>query len=81
MMLKKCGPGLVVWLLVTIGALNWGLSGVGYFAATNLNLVNKLVGTWPAVENGVYILVGLAGIASFFHCKCKKCNVEGTRTM
>jgi len=45
------------FLLVIVGALNWGLVGL-----LDLNLVNMLVGTWPLVEKLVYILVGLAGV-------------------
>lgn len=53
----------VICLLVTIGALNWGLVGIGHFANMNLNVVNLLLGTWPMVEYIVYLLVGVAGVA------------------
>lgn len=53
------------WLslaLVIVGALNWGLVGAGEFVDTNLNLVNLLFGSVPALEALVYVLVGLAGL-------------------
>ncbi len=48
---------MVSFLLVLIGALNWGL--VGLF---NFNLVTSLLGTMPTVEKVVYILVGLSAV-------------------
>ena len=47
------------WLVV-IGGLNWGLTGIGGFVKTNLNVVNLLLGKFPQVEWVVYILVGLS---------------------
>lgn len=44
-------------VLVLVGALNWGLVGL-----LNLNLVEALLGAWPALVQIVYILVGLAGL-------------------
>jgi uncharacterized membrane protein YuzA (DUF378 family) len=49
------------WLVI-IGALNWGLVGIGYFANTNLNLVNRLLGSIPTLEAIVYILVGVSAV-------------------
>jgi uncharacterized protein len=48
---------VVATLLVVVGALNWGLWGL-----LNVNVVNMLVGSMPAVERVVYVLVGLAGL-------------------
>lgn len=53
---------LVAKILAIVGAINWGLVGVGYFVGTNLNLVNLALGSIPVLENIVYILVGIAGI-------------------
>ncbi|MEK6954108.1 MAG: DUF378 domain-containing protein [Candidatus Micrarchaeota archaeon] len=50
-----------MWLLI-IGGLNWGLSGIGYFVKTNLNVVNLIFGSMPLLENIVYLLVGVAAI-------------------
>ncbi len=57
------GPvGMVACILVLVGALNWGLVGLGAFLNKNLNVVTMLVGTWPRVEAIVYILVGLSAL-------------------
>lgn len=51
----------LVWALVVIGALNWGL--VGFF---NWNLVDALFGKmW--IARGIYMLVGLAGLVKIFY--------------
>ncbi|MCE9628423.1 MAG: DUF378 domain-containing protein [Candidatus Vogelbacteria bacterium] len=73
-MKNKCNLALVGWILLAIGGLNWGLVGISYFVERNLNLVNLLFGKIPTLEATVYIVVGLAAIASFLHCKCKKCQ-------
>ena len=66
---KKCTLAFIAWLLVVIGALNWGLVG-----AFGFNLVNYLLGAWPKVENIVYILVGLSALVSVFGCRCQTCK-------
>jgi len=48
--------------LVLVGAVNWGLTGIGMLANTNLNIVNLIVGSWPVLEAIVYILVGVAAV-------------------
>ncbi len=53
---------MITFVLAIVGALNWGLIGIGYFMGSNLNLVMKLLGTWPMAENMVYILVGLSAV-------------------
>lgn len=55
---------LVSYVLVVIGALNWGLEGLGSFAGTELNLVSLLAGTVgvDVLAPAVYVLVGLAGL-------------------
>lgn len=52
------------WLLVVVGALNWGLVGVGMLmgAGSSWNVVAMILGTWPVVEAVVYALVGLSGL-------------------
>ncbi len=50
---------MLSWLVITVGALNWGLVGL-----LNVNLVEVLLGGVPALVQIVYILVGLAGIYS-----------------
>lgn len=53
-------------LLVIVGALNWGLVGLGNFANANWNVVNLIFGSVPVVENLIYILVGLAGLYELY---------------
>jgi uncharacterized membrane protein YuzA (DUF378 family) len=59
----------VDWLslaLVIVGAINWGLVGVGGFIGANWNLVNIVFGSIPVVENLVYLLVGVAGLYELY---------------
>jgi uncharacterized protein len=61
----------IAFILVVVGALNWGLVG-----AADVNVVNMLLGTLPVVEKVVYVLVGLSGILLVVtHRKdCKHCE-------
>ncbi len=52
----------LAFVLVIVGALNWGLFGLGNLMGGNWNLVNLLFGSWPMVENIVYILVGISAV-------------------
>lgn len=52
--------------LVVVGALNWGLFGIGQFVGGNWNLVNVLLGGIPVLEAIVYLLVGLAGLYELY---------------
>ena len=65
MMKNACSGHKVSYILVIIGALNWGLVG-----AFQLNLVNKLLGSWSWLERLVYVLVGVAGLMMCFKDKC-----------
>lgn len=76
MMGTMCGICKVTLVLVIIGAINWGLVGVGDLLERNLNVVDLLLGRWPAVESIVYILVGLAGVFTIFSGKCS-CRHRG----
>lgn len=46
----------IAWILVVVGALNWGLIG-----AFNYNLVTAIFGM-GVLTQWVYILVGIAGL-------------------
>ena len=48
---------MVSFVLVIIGAVNWGL--VGLF---NYNLVWMIFGAWPMLVQLIYILVGLSAL-------------------
>ena len=61
----------LAYLVMWVGGLNWGLMGV-----FNLNLVNTVLGTAPALERLVYILVGVATVYTLATHKeyCKYCG-------
>jgi uncharacterized membrane protein YuzA (DUF378 family) len=73
------GMHMISFTLVIIGGLNWGLVGIGELAGSNWNVVNMILGSWPAVEAIVYILVGLAAIQMVITHKkdCRKCSAGG----
>ena len=72
---KCCSVHGVAYVLVLVGAVNWGLVGIqGFVGGMNLNVVNLLLGTWPVVENAVYVLVGLSAVAMLFQSKCAQCK-------
>ena len=68
---SRCVVCKIVALLVTIGALNWGLIGLFQF-----DLVAHLLGPMSGPSRVVYGLVGLAGVLSilawFKLCPCQK---------
>lgn len=71
----QCTTSMVGKVLVVVGALNWGLVGLGsFFGGANWNLVSMLLGSMPTVENVVYVLVGIAGVVMAVGCKCSKCS-------
>lgn len=53
---------MVGMLLVMVGAVNWGLVGLGMLmGGTDWNVVHMLLGSVPTLEALVYVLVGLSG--------------------
>lgn len=62
---------IVALVLTIIGALNWGLVG-----AFDFNFVNKILGSYPMLENSIYILVGLSALvlAATHLAHCSLCN-------
>lgn len=74
--LKKGGDEKMKWLhmlafvLTVVGGLNWGLVGL-----LGLNLVNLLFGGMPALEQLVYILVGISALylLATHSSDCKTC--------
>lgn len=66
---KLCWLHKVAWVLVLVGALNWGLVGVFEW-----NLVSELLGSWPVVERVVYILVGVSALVMLAVGWCKACK-------
>ncbi len=57
----------LAWLLVVVGAINWGLIGIA-----NLNLVESLLSAWPVLVQIVYVLVGLSGLYVLWMAFSKK---------
>ncbi len=56
--MNKMTPlGTVAFILVVVGALNWGLVGI-----FNFNLVSFLLGDMSTLARIVYALVGLSGL-------------------
>ncbi len=47
----------IAWLLVVVGAINWGLVG-----AFNFNVVSAVFGGIPMVVTVTYMLVALSGV-------------------
>lgn len=58
---------MVAYVLVLLGALNWGLVG-----AFKLDLVQLILGTTPALAQLVYILIGLSGLYGVYMMMNKK---------
>lgn len=77
---SKCGciVSMIAKILVIVGALNWGLIGVGaLLGGQNLNVVNLILSSVPKLEMIVYVLVGISGISMIVGCGCKKCKATG----
>jgi len=55
---------VIVWVLLAIGGLNWGL--VGFF---NFDLVAALFGAMSPLSRVVYCLVGLAAVYDMLFIK------------
>lgn len=66
----------IAFILVVVGALNWGLVALGSYMGNNWNVVNLLLGKWSGVENLVYLLVGLSAIVLLVGHKggCRTCG-------
>ena len=55
-------------ILVVVGAINWGLVGIGQLVSStaNWNVVNLVFGSIPTLEALVYVVVGLAGLYELY---------------
>ena len=62
---------IATFILLVVGGLNWGLVGIADY-----NLVESLLGAWPALVSVIYILVGLAAIVEIVTHKksCRACE-------
>lgn len=75
-MCKHCVLCNVVFALLIVGALNWGLVGAFHF-----NLVDHLFGPESVATRVIYSLVGLSGLAALVKCfsgcpSCKEGKIE-----
>ena len=57
--MKMSPLDMVIWILIIIGGLNWGL--VGFF---DFNIVTTIFGEGSTMSNVVYDIVGLAALWS-----------------
>ena len=65
----------LAWVLVIVGALNWGLVGLGMLITNSAswNLVDMIFGS-GVLSAIVYVLVGASGVYVLLgHCGCKGC--------
>jgi uncharacterized membrane protein YuzA (DUF378 family) len=75
----------IVLALLVIGALNWGLVGLGWLmGGADWNVVHLILGKWMKIEAIVYVLVGLAGVYKLVMlgkcggcCKSNDCCKDG----
>ena len=67
---------MATFVLLLVGGVNWGLIGLGGFLGSNWNVVGLVLGSWPAVEWLVYLLVGIAAVYEIVTHKknCKECG-------
>jgi uncharacterized membrane protein YuzA (DUF378 family) len=63
---RVSGLDWISLVLVIIGALTWGLVGIGGFIEANWNVVNLIFGSMPGLENLIYLLMGLAGLYELY---------------
>ncbi len=76
MMKGKTGCGTIAHWLILIGALNWGLIGLGYFFNEYWNVIYLFVGLYlPMAENIMYILIGASALAMLLGCR-KSCPCD-----
>ena len=65
----------IAWILVLVGALNWGLVGLGgLFGGANWNIVNFIFGGVQSLEAVIYVLVGASALVVVFQKCCGCCK-------
>ncbi|HEY4522548.1 MAG TPA: DUF378 domain-containing protein [Candidatus Paceibacterota bacterium] len=71
---------MVAWILLIVGGLNWLLVGLGGFMGSDWNIVAMILGSVPALEWLVYVLVGLSAVYELIgHRKnCRVCGSGGS---
>ena len=70
---------MIAFLLAMVGALNWGLVGLGWLVGNGAdwNVVHMVLGSSMQLEGVVYVLVGLSAIwLVVMHKKdCRACSM------
>lgn len=74
--MKMSAMDWLVWVLLFVGGLNWGLVG-----AFKYNLVTELLGEDTAVTMVIFVLVGLAALWSLFSMFMKGGDSNANTTM
>lgn len=69
-----CTTSRVGYWLVIVGAVNWGIVGLGGFLGMNLNFVDLIFGFSSTLVHLVYLLVGISGVMLVVGCPCKTCK-------
>lgn len=69
-----CTTSRVGYWLVVVGAVNWGVVGLGGFFGMNLNFVDLILGFSSTLVHLVYLLVGISGVMLVVGCPCKTCK-------
>lgn len=76
MSMKCCWLHKIAMVLVTVGALNWGLVGLGWLVSgADWNVVHMILGSSATLEGIVYVLVGVSAVLMMFACSCKACKM------
>ncbi len=72
---KKMGLASCSWILVVIGAINWGIMGLSaLMGKQDVNVLEMLVSS-TTLTAVIYLLIGLAGVKILFSGnKCNRCN-------
>ena len=74
---------IVTYILIIVGALNWGILGLTALFGNPFNLVDAIFGSAPVLEDVIYVLVGLSAIFDLcVHKKmCACCSGNGAKPM
>lgn len=73
--------GLLSWVLTALGAIAWGLIGLGNSLGKNLNLWDSaLFANMPSLIQPLQYLIGIAGLISLFCLlTCHGCKEDRKR--
>ena len=60
---------MIAWILIIVGALNWGLVGI-----FNFDLIGRIFGDMSIIARIIYILVGVSAVWMIIDMKSKGCH-------